>query len=182
MLDIGADPAQPLDLVADRVVIVGLGDVQPAGNRIDAGHAGFLDCAPHVVDALLRQRPELLGVVEADALDNIVGAFAEARQHEAGVAAGRRPGHAVGFQHRHRPAAPRDLARHRQARQARRRSRRRRRRDRNSGAGAAGLQPASPRTSPPLCRLARRSLLLNALRRARMLDCRGFEIDAARVL
>ena len=116
-LDIGADPAQPLDLAADLVAIVGLRDMQPAGNRIDSGHAGLMNRTPHIVEALFRQRPELLGVIEPDALDHAVDILLKARQHEAGIAPGCRPGHPVGLQYRHRPAAPRHLARHGQARQ-----------------------------------------------------------------
>jgi hypothetical protein len=85
--DLGADPAQPLDVTAQRVAIVGLGDMQPAGRGIDARHAGLGDGAPHIVDALRRQRPELLGMIEPDALDNVVGGRAKARQHKACVAA-----------------------------------------------------------------------------------------------
>jgi hypothetical protein len=56
-------------------------------------------------------------VIEPDALDHAVDIFLKARQHEAGIAPGCGPRHPVGLQHRHRPAAPRHLARHRQARQ-----------------------------------------------------------------
>ena len=36
--DVGADPAQPLNMGFQFRRIVGLGDVQPARHRIDAGH------------------------------------------------------------------------------------------------------------------------------------------------
>ena len=181
-LDLGADPAQPLDLVRDGLVIVGLRDVQPAGQpdrrracrsprSCGARSRRPAPTAPRAALAWSRPMRSTMSSTSS----------AEARQHEAGVAAGRRPGDALGLQHRHRPAAPRDLARDRQARKPCADRRRRRRRDRNSGAGARGLATRVASYQLVRCCSHYRSLLLSAVA-ARMLDCRGFEIDAARVL
>ena len=88
-----------------------LGHGEPARHRIDARHRRFLDRSADVFEALLRQRPHLLGGVETDAFDHVLDVFGEAGQHEAGVAAGRGAGDAAAFQHSHRPAALGDLAR-----------------------------------------------------------------------
>ncbi len=110
-LGVGADPAQTLDIGFDRVGVVGLVDVQPAGDLLDARHAGLVDGAADIIQPALRQRPQLLGVIEPDALDHVVDALGITRQHEAGIAAGRRLGDAAALQHRHRPATRGDLAR-----------------------------------------------------------------------
>src|SRR5450631_2700302 len=140
--------------------------------------------APHVIEALFRQSPELLGVIEPDALDHAVDILLKARQHEAGIAPGCGPRHLVGLQYRHRPAAPRHLARHGQARQP--------------GADHADvdieieIQARSLRACNPgrLIPARRRALVFAhrynlshrcgaAMAAPRMLDCRRFEIDAS---
>ena len=88
-------------------------------DRIDARHAGLADGGAHIVEPRLGQRPQRLGVVEPDAADDPRPCdSAKPGQHEAVVAAGRVPGDARGLQHRHRPAAARDLARGGQAGEA----------------------------------------------------------------
>ena len=112
---VGAEPAQALDPGARRLRAVGLVDMQPAIGPGDAGQFVVVDSVADVVQSLLRQRPELLGMIEADALDHGIDAFRITRQHETGIAAGGGRGHARALQYHHRPAAPRDLARHGQA-------------------------------------------------------------------
>ena len=107
------------ELLADQTdggeVVVGVirfRDLEPALlDRIDAGHIGVADRGAHVVEAGLRERPQRLGVVEPDPLDHRLHVASEARQHEAGVAAGRVPGDRVRLDHHHRPAAARHFAR-----------------------------------------------------------------------
>ena len=57
--------------------------MQPAVDQVDARHSRVEDRAPHVIEPLLRQGPELLGVIETDALDDAVDIFGKSRQHEA---------------------------------------------------------------------------------------------------
>ncbi len=130
------------------VGIVRLRDLEPAVlDRIDARHSGFADGGADIFEPGFGERPQHLGVIEPDPLDHGVHAAGEARQHEAGVAAGRVPGDLAGLDHHHRPAAARHLARGGEARRARRRSRRRRRRCRWS--------PARARARARSCRYTR---------------------------
>jgi hypothetical protein len=108
-LDVGTDPAQPLDIGPHLVRIVGLMHAQPARHRIDPRQAVVGDGGAHIVNASLRQRPKLLGVIEADALDHGIDALGEARQHKAGVATRGRRGDAAAFEHGDRPALSRNL-------------------------------------------------------------------------
>ena len=98
----------------DLVAVVDLGNLEPAGDRRHSRHARLGDGVAHIAQPHLGERPQRLGVVEAHPADDPVHRFGEARQHEAVVAPGGVPGDATGFQHRHRPAAPRDLARGRE--------------------------------------------------------------------
>ncbi len=45
--------------------------------------------AAHIVETGLGQRPKILGALETDARDQLVGVGGETRQHKAGIAAGR---------------------------------------------------------------------------------------------
>ena len=111
-LDLGAEfLAVELHIRQDLIAVVDLGDLEPAGDRRDTGHAGLGDRGAHVSQPHLRQLPQRLGVLQADAADHPLHRLRKAGQHEAVVAAGRVAGDAAGLQHRDRPAAPRELAR-----------------------------------------------------------------------
>ena len=109
----------PAEVLADQVnggeVVVGvvrLRDLEPAGlDRIDARHAGLADRRADIVEARFGERPQRPGVVEPDPFDHGFHVAGEAREHEAGIAAGRIPGDLAGLDHHHRAAAARDLAR-----------------------------------------------------------------------
>ena len=91
--------------------------MEPAVLRIDAGCAVGANGVTHIIEAGLRQRPKILGALEADPRDQLVGVGAEARQHEAGIAARRVAGEAAGLQHHDGPAAARHFPRRGQARE-----------------------------------------------------------------
>ena len=73
------------------------------------------DRAAHVLDAGIRQRPQLLRARQTDALHDGVDPLGKARRHEAAIAARRTCRDLPRFQHRDRPAAPRHFARDRQS-------------------------------------------------------------------
>ena len=111
------------------------------GAKIDAQHRGMLDQGPlvvdaahrepalarlrmrhigrgtaHVLDTLLGQRPQLLRARQPNPVDDRVDPLGKSRRDESAVAPRRTGGDALRFQHRDRPAAPRQLARSREAR------------------------------------------------------------------
>ena len=111
-LDLGPEfLAIELHIRQDLIAVVDLGDFEPAGNRRDTGHPRLGNRGAHVAQPHLRQVPQRLGVLHADAADHALHRLRKSRQNETVVAAGRVPGDAAGLQHRHRPPAPRELAR-----------------------------------------------------------------------
>src|SRR4029077_2301785 len=108
--EIVEEPPQAQKLVA----VVDLGDVEPAGLRIDAGGALFLDGIADIIEPGLGQRPQRLGALETDAGDQLFRVGGKARQDEAGIAARRIRRQPPGLQQHHRPAGPRQFARRRQ--------------------------------------------------------------------
>ena len=104
--------------VRHRAGVVGLRHLQPAAlGQIHARHVA--GGAAHIFSARFGACPERLGLFEADALDQRVGADRIARQHDTGVAAGGAPADALRLQHDDRPAEPRDLVRNGEAGEAR---------------------------------------------------------------
>ena len=63
----------------------------------------------HIIGAIARQHPQILGVVQADALDQFGGRHAIAGAHGSKHMAGRAPADLPGFQHRDAEPAPRQL-------------------------------------------------------------------------
>ena len=98
-----------------RFAIVELGDLEPAAALNDAVEAELGDGVGDAANALLGQRPQRARRRQADALDDLLDRRGIARHDEAAVAARRVPGDARAFEQRDRPAAPHDLARHREA-------------------------------------------------------------------
>ena len=88
-LDLGPELlAIELDIRQDLVAVVDLGDFEPAGDRCDAGHARLGDRRAHIAQAHLRQVPQRLGVLHADAADHALHRFREAGQDKTVVATG----------------------------------------------------------------------------------------------
>ena len=112
--DLAAEIVEEPHQAQEFVAIVDLGHVEPAGLRIDAGDALFLDGVADVIEPGLGQRPQRLRALEADAADQLFGVGGKARQHEAGIAAGRARRQPARFQQHDRPAGPRQFARRRQ--------------------------------------------------------------------
>jgi hypothetical protein len=102
--------AQQPSLGVQLRIVTEFRDGQPAIHRLDTRHAGLSDGGAHVVEAPLGQSPELLGMVQPDAVDNAIQALEEAGQHETQIAPRRPRGDGLRLQHGHRPAAPRNLA------------------------------------------------------------------------
>src|SRR5262245_16682858 len=78
--------------------------MEPAVDEVDARHARIKNCAPDVFETLLGKGPELLCMIEAGALDDVVDVLKIARQHKSQVTARSRPGHVSAFQYRDRPS------------------------------------------------------------------------------
>ncbi len=110
-LHIGTEIAVEFGIVLQGCGAVGLRHMQPAIALLHCLHVAVGDGLADIVDTALRQGPQFAGGIEADPLDDPVGVLPEARQHKAGIAAGRVPGNAFCFQHRDRPALARDFAR-----------------------------------------------------------------------
>ena len=91
--------------------------MKPAVLRIDVGCADRRNVLPHIVEAGLRQRPQILGALEADPRHQFIFVGAEARQHETGIAARGTCGKTACLHQRHRPAGARQFARDRQSRE-----------------------------------------------------------------
>ena len=110
--EILAKHLQPADqLIAD----IDIGDFQRALAQRNARHQFFRRVGPNEFGALLRQRPEFAGVLEADARDQFADRQAVARHHRAELMAGCVPADMPAFEHRDAGAEPRGLQRHRQA-------------------------------------------------------------------
>ena len=109
--DVSADPTHPFDFSVEIAGIVGLRYMQPAIDQIDAGHLRVENGAPDILEPLLRQCPELFGVIESDTLNDVIDIFGKSRKHKAHIAARRRPGHVTCFKHRDGPPTLGDLAR-----------------------------------------------------------------------
>ena len=109
--DFAAEFAEQPDQADELVAVVGLGNVEPAVLRVDARHGILGDGIAHVVEAGLRQRPQILGLLEADAGDNPVGLGGKAGKHEPGVAARGACREAARLDERDRPAVAGELAR-----------------------------------------------------------------------
>src|SRR5262245_48625684 len=90
--------------------------MQPAVDEVDAGHARVKNCAPDILETLLGKGPELLRMVEARALDDVVDVLKIARQYKSQIAARCRPGHVSRFDDRDRPPPLGYLARDGEAR------------------------------------------------------------------
>ena len=113
-LDLAAEFAHQCGKARELIAIVGLGDVEPAVLRIDTRHLFMPNDVADIVEPALRQRPEILGVVEADAGNDAVRAGGKAGQDETRIAPGGVGGDAPGLQQHDRPAATGELARDRQ--------------------------------------------------------------------
>ena len=111
-LEILAQRLQPAD---QRFAGIDVGDFQRALGQRDARHRLFGGGGANVVGALLRQRPQLARVLEADALDQVADRKAVARHDRAELMAGRIPADMPAFEHGHAGAEPRGLQRHREA-------------------------------------------------------------------
>ena len=110
-LEILAEHLQPAD---QGFAGIDVGDFQRAFAQRDARHQLFGRGGADIVGALLRQRPELAGVFQPDALDQVADRKAETRHHRAELMAGGIPADMAAFQHRDAGAKPRGLQRHRQ--------------------------------------------------------------------
>src|SRR5262249_25610257 len=77
-LNVRANPAHALDFAAKFMGVVGLRYMQPAIDELDSGHLSVQDCAPDVIESPFRERPELLGMVEPNALDDAIDVLGEA--------------------------------------------------------------------------------------------------------
>ena len=110
-LEILAEHLQPADQL---IAGIDVGDFQRAFAQRDARHQFFGRGGPDIFGALLRQRPEFAGVLEADARDQFADRKAIARHHRAELMAGRIPADMPAFEHGDAGAEPRRLQRHRQ--------------------------------------------------------------------
>ena len=109
--EILAKHLQPADqLIAD----IDIGNFKRALAEGDARHQFFGRIGADKFGALLRQRPEFAGVLEADARDQVADRQAVARHHRAELVAGGVPADMPPFEHGDAGAEPRRLQRHRQ--------------------------------------------------------------------
>ena len=97
-------------MVAD----IDIGDFERAFGQRDARHRLFGGGGADIFGALLRQRPQFAGILEADALDQFADRKAVARHDRAELIAGRVPADMPAFEHGDAGAQPRRLQRHRQ--------------------------------------------------------------------
>ena len=111
-LEILAQRLQPAD---QRFAGIDVGDFQRAFGQCNARHRLLGREAANVIGALLRQRPELAGILEADALDQLTDRQAVARHDRAELVAGRVPADVAAFEHGNAGAETRGLQRHGQA-------------------------------------------------------------------
>ena len=113
-LDLAAELADQPGEAREFVAVVGLGDVKPAVLRIDSRHRLVANDVADIIEPALRQRPQILGAIEADAADDGVGARGKTGKHETGIAPGGFAGDVAGFQQHDRPAGAGNLAGRRQ--------------------------------------------------------------------
>ncbi len=111
-LEILAQRLQPAD---QRVAGIDVGDFQRALGQRDARHQFFGGGSANIIGALLRQRPEFAGVLEADALDQVADRQTVTRHHRAELMSGCVPADMAAFEHGNAGAEARGLPRHRQA-------------------------------------------------------------------
>ena len=111
-LEILAQRLQPAD---QRFTGVDIGDLQRALGQRNARHRLFGGGSANVIGALLRHRPQLACVLEADALDQVADRKAVARHDRAELMAGRVPADMPAFEHGHAGAEARGLQRYREA-------------------------------------------------------------------
>ena len=111
-LEVLAEHLQPADqLIAD----IDVGDFKGAFAQRHARHQLLRRRGANEFGALLRQRPEFAGVVEADARDQFADRNAIARHHRAELVAGRIPADVPAFEHRNAGAETCGFQRDRQA-------------------------------------------------------------------
>ena len=84
--DLSTKLADKTGKAGELVAVVGLGNVEPAILGFDPGQVVLADGVAHIVEAALRQRPQILGALKADATDDAVGRRGKARQDKAGAA------------------------------------------------------------------------------------------------
>ena len=111
-LEILAQHLQPAD---QRIAGIDVGNFQrPLGER-DARHRFLGRGGADIFGALLRQRPQLAGILEADALDQFADRQTIARHHGAELMARRVPADIPAFEHGDAGAEAGRLQRHRKA-------------------------------------------------------------------
>ena len=93
---------------------VDIGNLEHAFARRDARHQLFGGIGPDEIGALLRQRPELTGVVEADACDQVADRQTVTRHDRAKLVAGRVPADVPPLENGDAGAEARGLQRHRE--------------------------------------------------------------------
>ena len=86
-LDLAAQLAEHSDIADEFIVVVFFGNVEPTILRVGTGRVFGTNCGAHIIEAGLRQRPQILGAFEPNTRDQLVGVGAEPRQHETGIAA-----------------------------------------------------------------------------------------------
>ena len=109
-LDLTTELADKPGEAREFVAVVGLGDVKPAVLRVDTRHRLVANDVADIIHPALRQRPEVLGAVEADAADDAVGARGKTGKHETGIAARSFAGDVARLQQHDGPAGAGNLA------------------------------------------------------------------------
>ena len=100
-LDLGVEIlVQHLQPADQPVAGIDVGDFQHAVAAGDARHVLFGGVGPDELGALLRQRPQFAGILEADALDQLGERQREARHHGAELVAGGVPADMAALEHR----------------------------------------------------------------------------------
>ena len=100
-------------MLDQRRLVVDAAHRESAVARLRLGHLG--GGAAYILDTRLGEGPQFLGARQADAVDDRVDPLGKSRRDESAVAPGRAGRNALRLQHPNRPAAPRQLARNRQA-------------------------------------------------------------------
>ena len=111
-LEIFAERLQPAD---QCLAGIDVGDFQRAFGQRNTRHRFFSGGGANIIGALLRQRPEFAGILEADALDQLADRKAKARHDGAELVAGGVPADVPAFQHGDTGAKARGLQRHGEA-------------------------------------------------------------------
>ena len=109
--EILAEHLQPADQL---IAGIDIGDLQHPFAERDARHQFLGGIGPDLIGALLRQRPEFAGVVEADACDQVADRQAVTRHHRAELVAGCAPADVPALQNGDAGAEARGLQRHRE--------------------------------------------------------------------